>query len=101
MTAIDFEGRYGVATYPGVAFYLQGWEQRWEPRQIFVEDEDGEEVAIDDPDGEGGWVDDESGRVRAVMVGDDRVFLVDTSDLTPLEDEDYCSGCGQIGCGWC
>ena len=38
--------------------------------------------------------------VRAVMVGDDRVHLVDVDDLTVISDEDYCPGCGQTGCGW-
>jgi hypothetical protein len=33
------------------------------------------------------------------MVGDDRVHVVDVDDLTEISDEDYCPGCGQIGCG--
>lgn len=34
-----------------------------------------------------------------VMVGDDRKHHVDLHDVTPLDDDDYCGGCGQIGCG--
>ena len=34
------------------------------------------------------------------MVGDDQVHLVAISDLSPLDEEDYCGGCGQIGCAW-
>lgn len=33
------------------------------------------------------------------MVGDDREWSVEPADLTPLDDDDYCAGCGQIGCG--
>jgi len=39
-------------------------------------------------------------RVRAVMVGDDSVWEFDAGDLVKLDDEDYCSCCGQIGCEW-
>jgi hypothetical protein len=98
---IDFDARYSIAQYPGVAFYLKGWEQKWEPvRVILLDEETSEEYEEDDPYGEGEWVDDTEGRLRAVMVGDDRVFLVEMEDLTPLGDEDYCSCCGQIGCRW-
>jgi len=34
----------------------------------------------------------------AHMVGDDKTFHVDRHDLVPIDDDDYCSGCGQIGC---
>lgn len=37
-------------------------------------------------------------QVVAVMVGDDRPHIIDTNDLEPLEEGDYCSGCGQVGC---
>lgn len=40
-----------------------------------------------------------TGRVSVVMVGDDAVHNVDPEDLEPIADEDYCGGCGQIGCG--
>ena len=88
---IDFDARYSVAGYEGVAFYLLGYvrEHRWE---------DGERVIDwlgDLPDA---WEVDET-QVRAVMVGDDREHIVDVDDLTPLGDLDYCAICGQIGCG--
>ena len=35
------------------------------------------------------------------MVGDDREFIHDIDDLVKLDESEYCSGCGQIGCGWC
>lgn len=40
------------------------------------------------------------GRIDMVMVGDDRVFNHDWNDATIIDHEDYCGGCGQIGCGW-
>jgi hypothetical protein len=36
-----------------------------------------------------------------MMVGDDRHHLIEEDDIQPLKREDYCAGCGQIGCGWC
>src|SRR5215831_18063552 len=32
-------------------------------------------------------------RVRARMVGDDRLETFDASDCTPIDEEDFCSGC--------
>lgn len=62
---------------PGVAWVID--------RPCVYEDEDGCEQ--------------ETGMVIAHMVGDDRPHMVDPEDLVPIEDEDYCPGCGQIGCG--
>jgi hypothetical protein len=93
MIDIDFDGRYAVEGYRGVAFYLTGWQQRWEPLTTLIPLDDGEECEIELDEGE--WVDDpESGIVRAVMVGDDREHLVDVDDLTKLDEGDYCHGCG-------
>jgi len=99
MAEINFEGRYSVKGHGGVAFYLVGWEQKWEPMIAILTDDDGNDYEYE-LELEGEWIDDEEGRVRAVMVGDDHEWLVDPSDLTPIADEDYCSGCGQIGCAW-
>lgn len=41
----------------------------------------------------------ETDTVTAVMIGDDREFVIDVDDLTAIDDLDYCSECGQIGCG--
>lgn len=43
-----------------------------------------------DPDTNDAWV---------RMVGDDRDFTVDLDDLQPLNEDEFCGGCGQIGCG--
>lgn len=36
--------------------------------------------------------------MRVVMVGDDKVHIVDKDDCTEIPEEDYCHECGQIGC---
>lgn len=33
------------------------------------------------------------------MVGDDELLHIDESDLTLLTN-DFCRGCGQLGCSW-
>jgi hypothetical protein len=79
----DFDPAYRADGHSGITWRVYGYES--EP------DEDtewtGYEVA--------------TGLLVAHMVGDDRTFTFGPDELTPLEDEDYCSGCGQIGCGWC
>ena len=54
-----------------------------------VRDEDYEWTGIEEPSGS---------HVRAVMVGDDRVHEVDKDDLVLLDEDAYCSECGQVGC---
>ena len=92
MSVLDLETRNRVKGWPAVAVYVAGWEQVWEP-EIYL-DENGNE--IEGSDGE--FVDDVGGRIRVVMVGDDREHLVDLDELEPLDDLDYCAQCGQIGC---
>lgn len=36
--------------------------------------------------------------VRAIMVGDDRVEMIDVDDLEQIGEMDYCAECGQIRC---
>lgn len=71
---------YRVAGYSGVAFRVLGWET--------------------EPDEDTHWSGYEvrTGRVACVMIGDDYVYSVEESDLTPLERHKYCGQCGQIGC---
>ena len=71
---------YTVSGYRGVAFYVLGWET--------------------EPDEETEWSGYEArtGRVLAVMVGDDYRHSVDPSDLTPLAEDGFCRGRGQVGC---
>jgi hypothetical protein len=53
-----------------------------------------------DEDTEWSGIYNRTGMVIAVMVGDDRKHVYDPDDFEPINEEDYCSGCGQIGCGW-
>lgn len=74
---------YTAKGYRGVAWRVYGWEL---------------ETVWDDDIGES-TDEQRTGKVVAVMVGDDRRFTFDPSDLEPLDDLAYCAECGQIGCG--
>lgn len=101
-TPIDFDARYKVEEYGGVAFYLLGYATRSVPvMYISTFNDDGEY----DPDGEEREVEsdefdevEDRQWVRAVMVGDDTVHIVEVDDLTVIGEDDYCSECGQVGC---
>lgn len=71
---------YTVRGYRGIAFYVLGWET--------------------EPDEETEWsgIEARTGRVLAVMIGDDHRHSVDPDDLAPIAREEYCGECGQIGC---
>lgn len=92
---LDYDARYTVDGYDGVAFYIYGYQQIWEPYTSIYEDEDGNEY--EEESGEGEWHDNPD-ILLMVMVGDDRKFEVDPADITKIDDNDYCSECGQIGC---
>lgn len=75
------------------AYTADGWSSgiawrvtRWQTEP----DEDTEWTGYEQP----------TGRLVAHMIGDDRDFTFEPEELTPLEDEDFCSECGQVGCGW-
>jgi hypothetical protein len=72
---------YQVDGHPGIAWYVLGWET--EP----------------DEDTEWSGYEVRTGSVVAVMVGDDRRWIFDQDELTPLDRRAYCGVCGQIGCG--
>lgn len=95
---LDLDTAYRVEGYRGIAWYLLGHATEWTSEE-WIYDEEG------DPEDETSYlycepeeVEDES-RVRAVMIGDDRVFVFDVDDVTPIPEDSYCHGCGQIGCG--
>lgn len=71
---------YAIASYPGVAWSVLGWETA--------------------PDEDSAWsgVEPRTGRAVACMIGDDHHFTFDLDDLTPLARAAYCGTCGQIGC---
>lgn len=70
---------YRVDSYPGVAWRFVG-------QATYVDEWSGDEVEHD-------WV-------RLVMIGDDRVHEVDPSEVHPLDAGEFCTECGQVGCGW-
>ena len=70
-----------VKGWGGVAFNILG------PAPMLREDEYGGVYPDGDPD-----------QMRVVMVGDDKVHIVDKDDCTEIPEEDYCHVCGQIGC---
>lgn len=72
---------YTAKGYRGIAWRVYGWETQ--PTE----------------DTEWTGMEERTGKVVAVMVGDDRRFTFDPSELAPLGDLDYCASCGQIGCG--
>lgn len=81
---------YSVNGYRGIAFRVSGWET---------------EPEIEQANEDNGWTDywdgesmQRTGRVIAVMVGDDYQHVVDVEDLTPLGELEYCGVCGQVGC---
>ena len=94
---VDLDATYSVKRWPGVAVRVVGYPQVWEPYTYLSEDEEGNEVERESDEGE--WVDDVcSGMVHVVMVGDNYKHTVDSADLILLDELDYCSECGQIGC---
>lgn len=77
-----FPGAYAVdSVCKGVAFYVLGYE-----------------VQADD-DTEWTGILERTGRLVAVMVGDDRRYVVDEEDVRRLKRAEYCGSCGQMGCG--
>lgn len=95
MTAtIDFDARYTVDGYKGVAWWL-------EDHPLIA----GECQGHDDLEEAtfycwGDCVEPyrDTARVTAIMVGDDRRFIFDVDELTMIDDDDYCHECGQVGC---
>jgi len=72
---------YTSPDYDGIAWRVLGWHT--EPTEDTVWD----------------GIEERTGQVVAVMVGDDRRFLYDPEDMTPIPREAYCGECGQVGCG--
>lgn len=66
----------------GIAWQILGWE------------------VVPDNDTEWTGIKVRTGMVVAMMVGDDSRFIFEPEDFVPLDEEAYCGGCGQIGCGY-
>jgi len=76
------DAHYRVTGYGAIAWYVLGYET-WR-------DEDYDWSGIENVNED---------RVRAVMVGDDRVFTFDVEELEEIPEDSFCRDCGQIGCG--
>ena len=72
---------YKVEGYKGIAWNVLGWETQ--------ADEDTELTGISE----------RTGKVIAVMIGDDRYFTFEVDEIHPIQREEFCGECGQIGCG--
>lgn len=78
----DFQANYTVDGYRGIAWNVYDY------------------VMTEGPDTE--WTGEpevDYDRVVCVMVGDDRRFEFDITELTKIEEDEFCHGCGQVGCG--
>ena len=64
-----------------VAWNILGWEM------------------VNNEDTEWSGYQERTGNLVAVMVGDDHHFSVARADVKELSVAEFCSGCGQIGCG--
>lgn len=67
--------------FEGIALWYTG------PAVEYVEDGFGDVEGIPDPT-----------KAIVIMVGDDQRYTVDTDELIPIDEDDFCGGCGQIGC---
>lgn len=90
--------------FRGVACRVEGHEteeQIIEPDWDTLVDDDGNPM-----DADVWWPDEDdvehvpTGRLIVVMVGDDMRHSVEPEDLTPIDDDEFCGSCGQLGCGW-
>lgn len=71
---------YRIDGHSGIAWSVWGWETQ------------------PDEDTEWSGYEVRTGQIVAVMVGDDRCWTFDPQDAHPIDELDYCSECGQIGC---
>jgi len=72
---------YVVDRYGGIAWQVLGWE------------------IVDNEDTEWTGIKQNTEKVVMVMIGDDRYFVFDLENIKGIEEDAYCSECGQIHCG--
>lgn len=99
---LDRTVAYAVDGYSGVAWRVLGpaTTTTYEGDVLVCNDDECDHLLSEVCWTEGDYerVYDES-RVRAVMIGDDREHTFDVEELTPLDRDEFCGECGQIGCG--
>jgi hypothetical protein len=76
---VDFDAVYRTER-KDVAWQLIGWE-----------------IEVDETTKWSGF-EARTGRVVAVMVGDDKRFVFEPTELVRITEDSYCHSCGQIGC---
>jgi hypothetical protein len=84
-TIYPFAGSFTVDGWDGIA-----WRAiKYVERQVVCYDRD-----------IGEWVKTEiyEDWIVAVMIGDDRRHEIEVSEITMIDDDDYCSECGALGC---
>ena len=100
-TGLDFDATYTVDGMPGVAWRIIEHPMLEVECQGHPDDGDFDgpmgETFYCDGSCEGDPVDED--KVVAIMVGDDRRHVIDVDELTPIDEDDFCHGCGQVGCG--
>lgn len=71
---------YTVSEYRGIAWSVYGLEL--------------------EPDEDTHWSGcmNRTGKILARMIGDDRFFTFDPDEVTPIQEDEYCAECGQVGC---
>ena len=93
---VDFGKYVAVESYSGIAFWMDDWVKSIEEQYVeYFDSDDSGEVFF-------GWEEVEvvsDSVVECYMVGDNKKFEFDISDLTRIDVNDFCVSCGQIGCG--
>jgi hypothetical protein len=106
-TTLDKDAHYTHPDFRGIALYIAD-EPVTESREVTTMVDHYDAWGHDDHDIEdcGGThteydyeLTEREGWVHVVMVGDDSLHAVEVDQLTVISDDDYCGGCGQIGCG--
>jgi len=94
-TEFDFDARYRVEGWSGIAWHAWNYEIKQVPIECLVEDEFGNEFFCESGDYE---EEENKERVVCTMVGDDAKHTFEIELLTKLEEDEFCPECGQIGC---
>lgn len=95
----EFAGQYfSCNAYQGVSFRVVGREITFDSEFVTICDEENCDH-VEDYCYEEIISEIFTGKLIIVMVGDDKEYVVDSEDLEQINEEDFCHGCGQVGCG--
>lgn len=82
LTEVRFDLPHRVEGYDGIAWHILDYNKYDDEDTVWT----GEPVVDYD-------------NVVAIMVGDNRRHIICIDDIEPIDEDDYCHVCGQIGCG--